>query len=332
MDRGHYIPVANRAGSKVTHVIKIANDVTEKQAAMLTQAAMVKALSKSMAVIEFSPDGGILDANANFLAATGYSREEIRGQHHRMFCREAFYRENPDFWQRLAEGEFRRGKFERVTASGEALWLEATYNPVMDAGGKVIRVVKFATDVTRDVQAADATHAAVLSAQETSTETEQIAANGMERLREVVRECVASVEEMERARETVQELVAQAQNINSITSGIARITEQTNLLSLNATIEAAHAGEHGKGFAVVAGEVRELAQHSGDAVRQIGDVLATNEGMVGQASEQMQSAVDSSEQIQAYVSDIEKIVGEIQVGARNVTASVDRLIAEQEKR
>ncbi|TDO16799.1 MULTISPECIES: methyl-accepting chemotaxis protein [Halomonas] len=325
-----YIPVADRAGKRITHVVKIANDVTAKHKAMLTQEAMVKALDRSMAIIEFSAQGEILSANDNFLATIGYSLDEVQGRHHRLFCREAFYRENPDFWQRLAQGEFMRGKFERVTASGDALWLEATYNPVIDATGTVVSVVKFATDVTADVKAAEATHAAVLSAQETSTETEQIATNGMEHLREVVRECVASVEEMGRAREIVQQLVDQARNINGITAGIARIAEQTNLLSLNATIEAAHAGEHGKGFAIVAGEVRQLAHRSGEAVRQIGEVLTANDAMVAQASEQMQSAVAKSEQIQTHVTDIEKIVSEIQLGARNVTASVDRLSAQQQ--
>jgi len=111
------------------------------------------------------------------------------------------------------------------------------------------------------------------------------------------------------ARDVVQECVA----------------EQTNLLSLNATIEAAHAGEHGRGFAVVAGEVRQLAHRSGEAVRQIGGLLDTNDAMVAQASDQMRSAVAKSEQIQGYVTEIENIVSEIQLGARNVTASVDRL-------
>ncbi|MCK2183273.1 methyl-accepting chemotaxis protein [Halomonas sp. YJPS3-2] len=134
---------------------------------------------------------------------------------------------------------------------------------------------------------------------------------------------------MERAREAVQALVAQAENINGITSEIARIAEQTNLLSLNATIEAAHAGEHGRGFAVVAGEVRQLAHRAGESVRRIDAVLADNDTMVTQASEQMQSAVAKSQQIHAHVKDVERRVCDIRRGATSVTNSVDRLIAEQ---
>lgn len=213
-----YLPVTDRAGKRVTHVVKIANDITEKHKAMRSQAAMVEALGRSMAVSEFTPEGEILTANDNFLAATGYTLEEVQGRHNRLFCREAFYRDTPDFWERLAQGELMRGKFERVTATGEPLWLEATYNPVMDAGSRVVSVVKFTADVTRDVLAAEATRAAVLSAQESSNQTEQVASNGMAQLSDVVQECVASVEEMGQAREIVPRLVAQAQHINGLTS------------------------------------------------------------------------------------------------------------------
>lgn len=324
-----YLPVMNRSGKHVDHVIKIASDVTEQHQAAMSREALVEALGQSMAVIEFTPEGVVLDANPNFLAATGYEREQVLGQHHRLFCHEAFYEQNPDFWQRLAQGEFRQGKFERITAFGEPLWLEATYNPVFDADGRVVRVVKFATDVTADVQAAEATRAAVVSARETSARTEQITASGMAQLQDIVRECMSSVDEMGSAREAVQALVAQAERINGITSEIARIAEQTNLLSLNATIEAAHAGEHGRGFAVVAGEVRQLAHRASESVGRIDDVLADNAAMVAQASEQMQSAVAKSQQIHAHVTDIERLVGEIRRGASDVTSSVDRLIADQ---
>src|SRR5690554_3040558 len=168
-----YIPVKNSSARKVTHIVKIANDITAKYRTMMAQVAVSSALDRSMAVIEFTPEGIITRANSNFLAATGYSHEQIEGQHHRMFCREAFYRDNPDFWDRLAAGEYRQGKFERVTASGQELWLEATYNPVFDDEGRVVSIVKFATDVTTDIQAAEATRNAVLAAQETSTQTEQ---------------------------------------------------------------------------------------------------------------------------------------------------------------
>ena len=101
-------------------------------------------------MIEFELDGTIVRANENFCAATGYSLDEIVGKHHRIFCTEqlsasAEYR---DFWADLNNGEFKNGEFERVDRAGNTLWLQATYNPVLNEAGKPIGVVKFASDIT----------------------------------------------------------------------------------------------------------------------------------------------------------------------------------------
>ena len=112
--------------------------------------AQVAAINRSQAVIEFAMDGTILDANDNFLKAMGYSLDEVRGKHHRMFVAPAdaespAYRE---FWARLNRGEFQAAEYKRFGKGGKAIWIQASYNPVMDSTGKPIRVVKFATDIT----------------------------------------------------------------------------------------------------------------------------------------------------------------------------------------
>lgn len=113
-------------------------------------AGQVDAINKSNAVIEFSLDGRVLNANANFAATVGYSLDEIRGQHHSMFCEEGYasslaYRE---FWAKLNRGEFDGGEYKRVAKGGREIWIQATYNPIRDSAGKVVKVVKFATDIT----------------------------------------------------------------------------------------------------------------------------------------------------------------------------------------
>lgn len=108
------------------------------------------ALDRSQAVIEFNPDGTILTANANFLGAIGYSLEEIKGQHHRMFC-EKEYAANfsyAQFWQKLNRGEFDAGEYRRFGKNGKEIWIQASYNPILDENGKVYKIVKFATDIT----------------------------------------------------------------------------------------------------------------------------------------------------------------------------------------
>ena len=113
--------------------------------------AKLKAIDKAQAVIEFNMDGTIITANDNFLNTLGYSLNEIEGQHHKMFC-ENSYSSSPDyraFWEKLNRGEFDAGEYKRIGKGGKEIWIQATYNPIMDLNGKPFKVVKFATDVTR---------------------------------------------------------------------------------------------------------------------------------------------------------------------------------------
>lgn len=111
---------------------------------------IVDALNKSLAVIEFEPNGKIITANMNFLNAMGYRLEEVQGQHHSMFVDpdEAQGNDYKNFWQRLRNGEFISDEFKRNAKGGTEVWIQATYNPIVDEQGQVLKVVKFATDVT----------------------------------------------------------------------------------------------------------------------------------------------------------------------------------------
>ncbi|MBY6153850.1 PAS domain S-box protein [Vannielia litorea] len=152
-----YVPIRG-AGGEVERVVKFATDVTAREFEAIKAKSRLTALDRSQAVIEFEPDGTIVTANANFLDAVGYELEEISGKHHRMFLREDM-REDPEylhFWSDLAKGEAKLGKFRRFGKGGREMWLEATYNPIIDARGQVVKVVKFAADITDTrVQAID---------------------------------------------------------------------------------------------------------------------------------------------------------------------------------
>ena len=127
-----YVPVPDADG-RVCKVVMLASDVSAERRAGLDQQAQMTALDKSLAVIEFTPDGEIITANSNFLAAVGYSLAQIKGKHHRIFCTDAFYKQNPNFWLELGRGEFKSGQFDRLDSQGRVIWLEATYNPIFDA-------------------------------------------------------------------------------------------------------------------------------------------------------------------------------------------------------
>ena len=107
----------------------------------------------SQALIQFEPDGTIITANENFLNALGYQLHEIQGKHHRIFC-QASYRESQDyqqFWSQLRAGNFQSGEFLRISKDGSEVWIQASYNPVVDRGGNVVKVVKIAVDITQIV-------------------------------------------------------------------------------------------------------------------------------------------------------------------------------------
>ena len=146
-----YVPVADETG-KVVQVVNFAADVTEKTAANKRLEAMLDAIRRSSAVIEFTPEGTITEANEAFLQVTGYTKAEILGQHHRMFMPKGEV-EKPayaQFWADLRKGEFKSDEFLRIGKGGREVWLRATYNPIFGLDGKLTGVVKFAQDVTAD--------------------------------------------------------------------------------------------------------------------------------------------------------------------------------------
>lgn len=162
-----YTPVQD-ANGKTVSVIKFAQNVTEARKAALADAAKMAAIDRSMAVIEFKPDGTILRANPAFLSVMGYTEGEIAGKHHRLFVspEETRSPEYASFWQELAAGKMKSGQFHRLAKGGKAVWLEANYNPVFDLEGRVERVVKFATDITEKVESARNTEVALKQVRE----------------------------------------------------------------------------------------------------------------------------------------------------------------------
>lgn len=159
---GAYAPVLSRSGT-VEKIVKIVSDVTMQVLAEQQTASLFTAIDASQARIEFSPDGAICEANDLFLAATGYSREELVGQHHRLFMPpgEAETADYAQFWSELGAGQAKQGSFKRVTKTGDDLWLAASYTPVLGLDGEVLRVVKFARDITEQRRQEAATRSVV---------------------------------------------------------------------------------------------------------------------------------------------------------------------------
>ena len=147
--RATYNPVLDE-NNKVVKVVKFASDITAQKLEAADFSGQISAIGKSQAVIEFNMDGTIINANDNFCNAMGYSLEEIKGKHHSMFAEPEYAASNEyrAFWQNLNTGNFDSGEYKRFGKGGKEIWIQASYNPIMDMNGRPFKVVKYATDIT----------------------------------------------------------------------------------------------------------------------------------------------------------------------------------------
>lgn len=309
--RASYTPIRGADG-KLERVLKIAYDITAERLSTAEYEAKLEAIDRAMAVVEFDLDGNVVSANDNFLSVMGYSPREILGQHHAMFCLPEFVRtrEYADFWIALNQGQFQSGRFHRVGKHNRDVWIQATYNPVLDLRGKPRRIVKYATDVTEQVRLEQKIAAR-------SQETAGVA----DRLGRTIEEINRSTETanklanltetkadeggvaLKSALESIELIQKSATGIAEIVRVISEIAGQTNLLAFNAEIEAARAGEHGIGFSVVAGEVRKLAERSSTAARDISRLIEESLVRIGIGTERAQAAQSAFSAIAASVGD-----------------------------
>lgn len=325
-----YIP--NIEEGKVTKVLKIASDVSLAHEQAISSGALITAIQRSNAVIEFTPEGIVVNANSNFIKALGYQNlQEITGKHHKMFCSSEFYQDNPNFWRELQNGQIKNGLFRRISKHGNTVWIEATYNPVFDQAGKVIKVVKIASDVTERMERQLAIQKAAEVAHSTSVETAQVSERGAQILKENLNNSEKIAVDIRRSSELVEGLNTQSSEISKIVTTIKSIADQTNLLALNAAIEAARAGEHGRGFAVVADEVRTLASRTTNSTEEINQMVGKNSQLVAQARVSMVGVTEQATKNADLISEAAGIIDEILQGANYVSQVVGQLVDSSNK-
>lgn len=320
-----YNPIFDRHGKPV-RVIKYATDVTDQQLRNAETQGELAAISKVQAIVEFELDGTIIWANDLFLGLVGYTNKELAGQHHKMLV-SADERNTPqyaEFWQQLASGQFHTGHYRRIGKDGREVWLDASYNPILDASGRPFKVVKYATDATRRYTAAQMLEAAVQGLKGTVERASQ--ASDLAKQGHAVAE--EGGQNVEHAVTSMQAITDSSHRISEIIGVMDNIAFQTNILALNAAVEAARAGHHGRGFAVVASEVRNLAQSSAAAAREVRELIKTSAEHVDKGAKTVQSAGTVMQDITASSHKVAEIMDEVAQEAIKQSQMLDQVTAD----
>jgi methyl-accepting chemotaxis protein len=275
---GSYNPVMKHG--KPYKVIKIATDITASKLKSLEDAGKMSAISRAQAVISFTPKGEIITANENFLNALGYTLAEVQGKHHSMFCNASYARSDEYrlFWSDLNSGKFNADEFLRIGKGGKEVWIQASYNPIFDENGKVIQVVKFATDVTGRVHAVEVLGNALkeLAAGDLEQRISEPFPANLAKLKEDFNGSVAQLEEaMQSIGNNAAAIASGAAEIRQAADDLAKRTEQqaasveetaAALEEITTTVSDSSRRADEAGSLVA--KTRENAERSGDVVRQ----------------------------------------------------------------
>ena len=252
-----YNPIMDLRG-KPFKVVKYATDITQQKLQGSDFRGQIDAVSKAMAIIEFKLDGTIINANQNFLSTLGYTLDEIKNKHHGMFVDDQFRvsTEYKDFWARLNRGEYQTGEYRRVGRGGKEVWIQASYNPILDMNGNPFKVVKYATDITEQVRMRGVLQTAMSQVVDTSKALSMSAD-----------ELTANSQEMgNNAEDTAAQANVVSAAAEEVSKNVQTVATGTEEMSASIREIAGNAGEAAK----IASQAVNVARNAGDTVSKFG--------------------------------------------------------------
>jgi methyl-accepting chemotaxis protein len=259
-----YNPILDMNG-RPFKVVKYATDITDASLKNADLSGQIAAIGKSQAVIEFDLDGTIRTANENFLTTLGYSLEEIKGKHHSMFA-DPEYAKSADykaFWEKLRRGEYDSGEYKRLGKGGKEVWIQASYNPIMDLNGNPFKVVKYATDLTAEkTQRMRLVKELSEASESLSTASTELSATG----EELLRNASITTEQSETASVLSTQVGA---NIQTTSTAAEEMESSVREIAVNASEAAKVANE----AVTVTSNTRDTVENLGKSSGEIGQVI-----------------------------------------------------------
>ena len=317
-----YNAILDRSG-RPFKVVKFATDITEQKMRDMDVEGQLAAINKSQAVIEFTLEGKILHANPNFLNAVGYTLEEIRGQHHSMFV-DPTYRQSAEyrmFWEKLGRGEFDANQYQRFGKGGKEIWIQASYNPILDANGKPFKVVKYANDVTATVKAVQQTRE-VVAAVKANDMTQRIPLDG--KTGDIAQLC----EGVNGLLDTMTDILVDIKTVAAeVSNASSEISASTTDLSQRTEEQAASLEETSASMEEMSATVKKNAENAQQANQSANETAAVADrggAVVAQAVTAMSLIEQSSRKISDIISVIDEIARQTNLLALNAAVEAAR--------